>query len=121
IGEEVAALLGNVDFRGELDWESFALAWWHIVRRIVLGTGARDADEQVSDDLLRLRKDANWSYFKPRRTARRRRFLAQLRAHVDRAEPGSLAELVATTPAAPDTEPHQQIPQWLFAFDAGAW
>ncbi len=120
VREEVEGLLGHVDFAGELDWDSFAVAWWRIVRRIVLGDSARD-DEQVTDDLLRLRKDANWSYFMPRRTSRRRRFLRRVEAYVDRAEPGSLAQLVASTPAHPRTEPVQQIPQWLFAADAGAW
>ncbi|PYG00302.1 Cytochrome P450 [Georgenia satyanarayanai] len=120
VTEEVEALLGHVDFTGELTWDSYAVAWWRIVRRIVLGDGARD-DEQVTDDLLRLRKDANWAYFKPRRTARTRRFLRRVQEYVDRAEPGSLAELTARTPARPGTEPHQQVPQWLFAADAGAW
>ncbi|WP_413450777.1 cytochrome P450 [Georgenia phoenicis] len=120
VAEEVDALLGHVDFAGELTWDSFAVAWWRIVRRIVLGDGARD-DEQVTDDLLRLRKDGNWSYLKPRRTARMRRFLRRVEEYVGRAEPGSLAELTARTPAAPGTEPHQQVPQWLFAADAGAW
>lgn len=35
-----------------------------------------------------------------------------------RAEPGSLAELITSTPASPGTQALQQIPQWLFAFDA---
>ena len=120
VEEETSALLGQVRFAGELAWDAFAISWWRIVRRVVLGDSARD-DEQVTDDLLRLRKDANWSYFKPRRTARRRRFLTEVQHYVDRAEPGSLAALAARTPAHPGTEPHQQVPQWLFAFDAGAW
>lgn len=120
VAEEVGALLGHVDFAGELTWDSFIVAWWRLVRRVVLGDSARD-DERVTDDLLRLRKDANWSYFKPRRTARTNRFLRRVEHYVDRAEPGSLAAMVASTPAHADTEPHQQIPQWLFAADAAAW
>lgn len=120
ITEEVDALLGHVDFTGTLGWDEFAVTWWRIVRRVVLGDSARD-DEAVTDDLLRLRKDGNWSYFKPRRKGRSRRVLARLQHYVDRAEPGSLAALVAATPAHADTEPVQQIPQWIFAFDAGAW
>lgn len=120
VREEIEVLLGHVDFAGELTWDAFAVAWWRIVRRIVLGDGARD-DEQVTEDLQRLRKDANWSYLKPRRTARMRRFLGRVEHYVDRAEPGSLAQLVATTPAHPETRPHEQVPQWLFASDAGAW
>ncbi|PZR53853.1 cytochrome [Xylanimonas oleitrophica] len=120
IAEEVEALLGHVEFTGTLTWDDFAVMWWRMVRRIVLGDSARD-DERVTDDLLRLRKDANMSYLKPRRVLRRRRFLEGLQKYVDRAEPGSLAEMVATTPAHPDTQPVQQIPQWLFASDAAAW
>src|SRR5699024_9874851 len=117
VGEEVTTLLGHVDFVGELSWDSFIVAWWRIVRRVVLGDSARD-DEQVTDDLLRLRKDANWSYLRPRRTARTRRFLGRVQQYVERAEPGSLAAVAAATAAHPQTEPHQQVPQWLFAADA---
>ena len=43
---------------------------------------------------------------------------ARLAAHLARAEPGSLAGMIARTPAGPNTDPEQQVPQWLFAFDA---
>lgn len=118
--EEMDALLGHVDFAGELDWDSYARAWMRIVRRVVLGDGARE-DEAVTDELLTLRRLGNLSYLAPRRPALRARFLELLRGYVDRAEPGSLAEVVAQTPAPAGTEPHQQIPQWLFAFDAATW
>ncbi|WP_131105614.1 cytochrome P450 [Ornithinimicrobium sufpigmenti] len=118
--EEMDALLGHVDFAGELDWDSYARAWMRVVRRAVLGDGARE-DEAVTDELLALRRMGNLSYLAPRRPRLRARFLERLRGYVDRAEPGSLAEVVARTPAPPGTEPHQQIPQWLFAFDAATW
>ncbi|QFG69378.1 cytochrome P450 [Ornithinimicrobium pratense] len=118
--EEMDVLLGHVDFAGELDWDSYARAWMRIVRRAVLGDSARE-DEAVTDELLTLRRLGNLSYLAPRRPALRARFLERLRGYVDRAEPGSLAEVVAQTPAPPGTEPHQQIPQWLFAFDAATW
>ncbi|NUL45753.1 cytochrome P450 [Cellulosimicrobium funkei] len=120
IAEEVEALLGHADFTGTLDWDGFAVMWGRMVRRIVLGEGARN-DEQVTDDLRRLREHGNLSYLMPQNRKLRDRFLGRLQEYVDRAEPGSLAEMVARTPAPADAEPVQQMPQWLFAFDAEAW
>ncbi len=116
IARAVAEEAGPLADRGSLDWDSFIRAWWRVVRRVVLGDGARD-DEQLTDDLTRLRRAGNWSGLAPRNRARRARFRDGLRRHVDRADPGSLAELVATLPAGPDTDRLDQIPQWLFAFD----
>ncbi|NUL46531.1 cytochrome P450 [Cellulosimicrobium funkei] len=120
IAEEVSALLGHADFTGTLDWDGFAVMWQRMVRRIVLGHGARD-DDQVTDDLRRLRERGNFSYLTPQDRGRRERFLGRLQHYVDRAEPGSLAAMVAQTPAAEGTEPIEQMPQWLFAFDAESW
>jgi cytochrome P450 len=120
VDQEVAVLLEQLEHDDELDWDRFATVWWRIVRRVVLGDSARD-DDRLTDHLLRLRRDGNWSYLRPRRNEVRERFLAGLRSRLDKAEPGSLAQVVAETPAAPGTEPHQQVPQWLFAFDAAAW
>lgn len=120
VDDEVDALLGHVDFTGDLDWDAFAIAWWRIVRRIVLGDRARD-DHAVRDELQRLRSRANFAYLEPQRARLRARFLRRLQGYVDRAEPGSLAAVVAQTPAGPETAPVQQMPQWLFAFDAAAW
>ncbi|HLS25827.1 MAG TPA: cytochrome P450 [Beutenbergiaceae bacterium] len=120
VREEMTALLGHTHFTETLDWDGFTTAWHRMIRRIVLGDSARE-DHAVTNDLLRLRKDANWSFLKPTRARRRRRLLARLARYVDRAEPGSLAQMVAATPAAPGTDKHHQIPQWMFAFDAGTW
>jgi cytochrome P450 len=120
VREEGELLLQHVDSTGSLTWDDFAVAWWRAVRRVVLGDGARD-DHELTDLLRQLREDGNSSYLTPRRRATRRRFLARLQAHLDRAEPGSLAELVKSTPAHDDTVKHQQVPQWLFALDANAW
>lgn len=120
VQEEMDALLGHVELSGTLVWEDFVRAWMRMVRRIVLGDSARD-DDAVTDDLVRLRKDGNWSVLKPTRRGHRDRLLRRLADYVDRAEPGSLAQMVASVPAPPGTEPHQQVPQWLFAFDAGTW
>ncbi|WP_079144573.1 cytochrome P450 [Streptomyces agglomeratus] len=102
-----------------LDWDAFAATWWRIVRRVVLGDSARD-DTALTDRLARLRGFGNWaSLVPPRATARpRARFERELRAHLDRAEPGSLAEALDRTPAKPGVDPAGQVPHWLFAFDA---
>jgi cytochrome P450 len=51
----------------------------------------------------------------------RDRFRNAVRTHLDRAEPGSLAAMMARIPADGRTDPVDQVPQWLFAYDpAGA-
>jgi cytochrome P450 len=117
IDAEAAAMLNEARAAGSLGWDLFAATWWRIVRRIVLGDAARD-DERVTDDLARLRGDANWGPLAPRRRRRRAGFLERLHLYVARAQHGSLAAHVAATPADGDVDPVQQIPQWLFAFDA---
>ncbi|MCU0494590.1 MAG: cytochrome P450 [Chloroflexaceae bacterium] len=116
VDEEAAILLAAAEREGELNWPLFASAWFRVVRRIVLGDAARD-DEELTDMLAALRADANWAFFKPKRSGLRRRFYQRLRQHLARAEEGSLASLVATTPSTALTAPEQQVPQWLFAFD----
>jgi cytochrome P450 len=101
----------------ELDWDGFAERWWRIVRRVVLGSRARD-DQALTDVLATLRRDANWVYLKPQRRELRGRFLRELCVYVARAQPGCLASLVASTPAEAAACRVEQIPQWLFAFDA---
>jgi cytochrome P450 len=117
VREEADGMLDAARRAGSLDWDRFATGWWRLVRRVVLGDAARD-DETVTDLLTKLRGDANWAYLKPTRKRLRARFLAELRRHLERAEPGSLAQLVAGTPSQPETFPVEQVPQWLFAFDA---
>jgi cytochrome P450 len=117
VAEDEAGLLREqVRRSGVLDWEQFGTAWRRTVRRIVLGDSARD-DRRTTDLLTALREEGNWSVLHPGRPGRRRRLHARLAAAVDRAEPGSLAALVAATPAATGVDPVDQIPQWLFAFD----
>jgi cytochrome P450 len=112
VREEVAHLQGP-----RLDWDAFATAWWRLVRRVVLGDGARE-DHGLTDMLARLRRDANWAFVKPKRRGLRAAFFERLDGHLRRAEPGSLAAVIAATPAGEQTQPLQQVPQWLFAFDA---
>ncbi|MEU5838875.1 cytochrome P450 [Streptomyces diacarni] len=117
IREEAAQLLAQGERSGELRWEDFDAAWWRTVRRIVLGDAARD-DTTLTAQLGTLRSAANWSLAGPRRKRLRSAFLARVRSYVARAEPGSLAERVAGTPAASGTDRAGQIPHWLFAYDA---
>ncbi|WP_189537775.1 cytochrome P450 [Streptomyces roseolilacinus] len=118
VREEAGGLLRSVTAdAGELAWDDFAAAWDRTVRRVTLGDGARD-DTALTAMLGRLRATANWSVAAPRRTGLRERFEQRLRAHVGRAEPGSLAAALAATPAGPGLDPAGQVPHWLFAFDA---
>jgi Cytochrome P450 len=134
--QEAANLLAQVaEAGGELDWPTFTAAWYRLVRQVTLGAGARD-DTALTDLLARLRARGNWAMFAPRRPAETAAFLDRLRAHLERAEPGSLAAVAAATPtyvrgadaarrgllgedtADAHTAAVEQVPQWLFAFDA---
>jgi cytochrome P450 len=115
IADEAAVLLSEVTHEGSLGWDAFTIAWWRLVRTVVLGPGARD-DETLTDLLERLRLDANWAYLHPRRNQVREQFRARLTAHLGRAEPGSLAAVIAE--AGDDGTAADQVAHWLFAFDA---
>lgn len=104
--------------RGELRWEEFIVDWFTIVRRVLLGEGARD-DHELTDMLAQLRADANWAFLRPTRQRLRDAFLQRLTEHLERAEPGSIAGYLAHH-RIPAAEAAQQVPQWLFAFDAAA-
>jgi cytochrome P450 len=114
--EEAAVLLSEAGTAGALDWDTFVVGWHRVVRRIALGDAARD-DHELTDLLGELRAKANWSFLRPTDRTTRERFLTRLAEHVDRAEPGSLAAMMAAAPTTPVTEPVQQVPQWLFAFE----
>jgi cytochrome P450 len=114
--EEAAGLLAEARKDGVLDWDTFVVGWHRVVRRIALGDAAAD-DHELTDLLGHLRAKANWSFLRPTDRATRERFLGRLAEHVQRAEPGSLAAMMAATPATGVTEPVQQVPQWLFAFE----
>jgi cytochrome P450 len=103
--------------RGEFTWDKFAPAWFRVVRRVVLGDRARD-DQELTDEIARLRAHANWAMFHPIDKRLQNRFFHRLQGHLTKAEPGSLAAIMATIPADPTTAPVQQVPQWLFAFDS---
>ena len=116
VREELDPLVGPAR-PAPLVWAAFAPIFDAIVRRLVLGDGARD-DTRLTRDLARLRRSANWSLLGRAHPGLQRRFLERLGAHVARREAGSLAAVMALTPSSSRTAPVEQVPQWLFAFDA---
>jgi cytochrome P450 len=118
--DEAETLVARVHDTGKLAWDAYASAWWRAVRRVVLGDAGRD-DHALTDFLAELRAAANWSFLRPKQRELRERFLKQLRGHLERAEPGSLAGVIAETPTTELTQPEHQVPQWLFAYDAATW
>jgi cytochrome P450 len=102
-----------------LDWATLGPMFDRVIRRVVLGDGARD-DVRLTAELNRLRDAANWSYLRPRNRALRVRFQRRIDAYVARAEAGSLvAALAQAAVGAPvGVDPAGQVPHWLFAFDA---
>lgn len=122
VAQEAAALLDRVAAGGGLlDWPTFTAAFTRLVRRIVLGDAAAD-DTRTTQLLTRLRAAANWSLLRLPRARPRDELARRIAAHVDRAEPGSLASLLAREQAPgagdDDVDPAGQVPHWLFAFDA---
>ncbi|MBX6749221.1 MAG: cytochrome P450 [Micromonosporaceae bacterium] len=102
-----------------LDWTRFADMHARLTRRIVLGDHARD-DVDVTRELDRLRRRANWFYLRPTARRQRRAFQTRLCEYLASAQPGSLASIVAATAARSGVDPYGQVPHWLFAFDAAA-
>jgi len=117
VDQEAARILANAREKGELDWDAWADGWYRLVRRVVFGDAAAD-DQELNDMTVALRKAANWAFLHPKKKATQARFFARIQHYLDRAEPGSLAAVIARTPQTADTKPVQQVPQWLFAFDA---
>ena len=117
VNQETALFLGSAERDGELIWDAFFEAWFRIVRRIIFGDSARD-DHELTGMVAELRADANWAFMKPKQTDLRERFLSTLEERMTRAEPGSLASIIAAMPKTPDMDPVHQVPQWLFAFDS---
>lgn len=116
VDEEGGLLLQSIRGSGILGWRDFLPAWFRIVRRVVLGDAARD-DQTLTDQIAQLRSAANWAMLRPKRRRLRTEFFRRLEHHLARAEPGSLAEVMAATHGTPSTAAAQQVPQWLFAFD----
>jgi cytochrome P450 len=117
IADEARGVVADATARGHLDSAQFMQAWWRLVRRLALGTRARD-DEAITDQLLRLRKAGNWSFLSLPHYRMRAKFFEHLYSYVEDPEPGTLASAVAQIPASGAVDPVGQMPQWLFAFDA---
>jgi cytochrome P450 len=117
--EETDRMLTEARRSGELDWDCYAQHFWTAIRRIVFGDLARE-DHELTDLLGALRLNANWAYLHRKRRKAREQFLDGVERYVDDAWPGSLAGVVAETPAAQGVDRSGQVPHWLFAFDAVA-
>lgn len=118
VEEEAERLLARIGKNQTLAWEQFESAWFPIVRRVILGKSARN-DEELRDMIDRLRKDANWAFLHPKRSSLREQYHARLRHYLEKAEPGSLAEVIASQPSDEEVAPEHQISHWMFAFDPG--
>lgn len=116
VEEEAALILEAAHGDGVLDWKRFFPRWYRMVRRIVLGDGARD-DTELTDMLATLRRRANWAFLRPRDKKLREAFHARLTGHLERGQTGSLAARIADLPDKAGTAPSHQVAQWLFAFD----
>lgn len=116
VHEEAGGIRRAARRAGALSWPVFADGWFRTVRRIVFGDGARD-DTALTALINDLRSDGNWAFMKPQQRGVQRAFYRRLEGHLARAEPGSLAGVMASTPTTAVTAPEQQVPQWLFAFD----
>ncbi|MBE1874892.1 cytochrome P450 [Myceligenerans pegani] len=101
---------------GQFDAADFTDAWWELVLEIVLGAAAR-TDRRIIDLLDRLRRDGNWSWFRPRRPWLRHELEHRLAAHLDTPAPDALAGRLRPAGLATAVS---QVPHWLFAFDAAA-
>jgi cytochrome P450 len=115
VEQEVDALLRGG--RRVLQWSDFSAMYGRVVRRVVLGDRAA-GDRGLNAALDRLRRRANWAYAAPRSGLQLRQFQSRLAQYLAAAAPGSLAAVVAGTPAEADVDPYGQVPHWLFAFDA---
>ncbi|MDT0164004.1 cytochrome P450 [Actinotalea sp. AC32] len=119
IHAELDVLLDRVDATGVLDWDDWARTWMRVVRRLTLGDAAAD-DEQVTDDMVALRAAANWAFLRPRRRLLRRRLRASIARYAADPDPSSLLGWGASAIEA-GTRVEDQVPQWLFAYDAAGW
>jgi len=120
VHQEFGDLFADMTRRGatNLTWEPFFAAWNRMVRQILLGDSARN-DEALTESLNRLRSVGNWAFLHPGRKRLRHDFHHRLQTHLDRADPASLAGLVAQVPGHDQTPVSDQFAHYMFAFDPG--
>lgn len=116
VQEEARYLHERARRQGALVWDDFFEGWFRVIRRVVLGDSAAD-DRELIDMIEKLRAAGNWAFLHPGRPQLRDQFLSGLKNHLDRAEPHSLAAIIADVPKTEETLPHHQVPQYLFASD----
>lgn len=120
VHQDIGDLLADLKREGAttLTWDAFFAAWNRMVRQILVGNGARQ-DEALTESLNKLRSAGNWAFFHPGRKRLRRDFHHHLQGHLVRADPGSLAGLVAQVPGHEQTPIADQFTHYMFAFDPG--
>lgn len=121
VSEEAESLIDDIAKKNHnsLTWDDFIEVWFRIVRHIIFGESARNAKE-ITDMAAELRSKANLAFLSPKDEDLRERFLSTIELHVNKAEQGSLSEVMARTQEKTDVDPKHQVPQWLFAFDPAA-
>lgn len=95
-------------------WHDIDTAFLRMIRRVVLGNSAAD-DTRVTDLLGELMAQGNKMPGKP--GPEYPEFIKSIERYIDKAEPGSLASLVAKAPAPPGGAAGQMI-HWMFALKA---
>ncbi|MFF0545784.1 cytochrome P450 [Nocardia thailandica] len=115
--EAAHELLASATRTGHLDAAQLTAGWWRLVRRLTLGSAARD-DDTVTDRLQRLRSAGNWSFLAPRRRRTGEQFFDDLYRYAETAEGDSLLGALLDAPTVGPVDPVGQVPHWLLAFDA---
>lgn len=115
VDRETELLREEAHRQGSLDWATFSDAFWRVVRTVTLGEGARE-DTRLTEVLNALRRDANWSSYRPRRPRLRQELESRLTRYVETAAAPTLA--ARAREVGDGVDPVGQIPHWLFAFDA---
>lgn len=117
VEHHVAQAAADLASHERVDWPAFRRRWLAMSRALLLGPSAAQ-DELLGHELDARREAANWSLLKPVDPTARKRFLARVAAHVALAPSDSIVGRGKSLPAGPGTRIAEQIPQWLFAFDA---
>lgn len=121
VNEETTALFEEISEENNnlLTWDDFIEVWFRIVRLIIFGQSGRNAKE-ITEMAADLRSKANLAFLSPKNEELRDRFLDSIESHVNKAEQGSLSEVMAGLQKKLGVEPKHQVPQWLFAFEPAA-